>query len=179
MLGNIIDFFKAVPPPHALISWFSFLFILMRIGVMIIDSYKEKKAIENSINDIYWYREVIIPYCLEPLKEFIISQSSDFSLLSSNLNKGDCREYFEKFKKEQGIVINKMLVTKAVDQDIYSTVQNQLEKLEDDIATYFAKEAFNDNSLETLKKTEVETSFHQAFCDIVKKFREEHHSLFK
>jgi len=173
-----MDFFNTVAPPP-IVLWISLVLLLMRIGVIINNLFKEKKNTENSINDTFWYREVIIPYCLEPLKDFIISQSDTFSLLSSESEIDEYEKYLHAFKKEQGVVINKMTVTRAVNQDIYPFVQAQLEVLEDEIAQYCGKKAINYINEKDLGKADVETKFHQTLCNIIKEFRVKHHSLFK
>lgn len=177
MFDDFIQFFSKQPP--AWTAWLTIAFVFIRIAFMLKDYFKEKKDAKNSIDDLFWYREVIIPYSLNPIKEFIVSQLNSFSLISDSSAPDDYKAYLDQFKREQGVVIKKVIVTEAVNQNIYPFVQEKLELLEDDIALYCGKKAIGHVSNIDMQKSDVETSFNQVFCEIVKKFRNQHHSLFK
>jgi len=164
--------------PPAFTLWVALVLGLMRIGQIINDSFEKKKSEQKSIDDLFWYREIVIPYCLFPIKEFIEEQSNDLLLLTDSSPASDYEKYLNNFQYKQGIVNRRIVVTGAVNQKMSPFVNEKLEKLEDDIAIYCSKKVIKYTNGKTLDRSDVDARFHETFRDVVKEFRENHHSLF-
>ena len=101
---------------------------------------RENRGIDrlNQIRGDFVSKSIILPVCIEPLKEFILEQSEKLKKLHSGetpighgLAEKKYNEYLREFKQNKEILINKFLVIGSFCHKTYIEISNILDEIDD------------------------------------------------
>ena len=95
------------------------------------------------IKQEYWTKTILVPVCLEPLRDFVITSSKELSDLEKT--KADClvplkrmayENFMDKFKLDKDSLLNGFMVIHTFSPSIYKTIADLIDELEDDVIAH-------------------------------------------
>jgi len=95
---------------------------------------------QADLTNTFWTGPLLIPLCIEPLKDFIITNEKSLKDLSENSDGmvDSHKNYINKFRKEINDISIRMTLISSLDQEAYSKIKNSSEELDDMVTRYCA-----------------------------------------
>jgi len=166
------------------VAFFTFIW---RIYAFIVGRRDRSYERNISIEDEYWYRGVILPTCLEPLLLFVLDQSDKLQHLNNRFSvgsdsKGDeYKSYLEQFQKEKRSLVNRSIVLEVISSDVYSSVAQLFDDLEDAVTEHCAISSLGSDSVDDTRYEKyivTEERFFTFLRDVYQIFVDQHRQIF-
>ncbi len=140
MADNIIGWLNSTPP--AGVIWITISVVVFRLvwdlGRSIYNRLENRKLRLRSIEDEYWYRNQLLPLCLQPLIEFTNDTSENLTVLAAKFapkNKRDRRgaylDYLVDRIESKNLLLSRFRVLEVLNVDVYAPVSEQLDFIEE------------------------------------------------
>lgn len=126
------------------------IFGAINIGLFFWHRYVEKKLRRVTLKDNFWFRTIVLPTVIQPLKEFSEEQTKSLNELWKDVpidqnHRDACAIYVNKFQSELDVITCKCYVLTVHSEELYHDVVKILDQLEDDVLQFFSPETKNKN----------------------------------
>ena len=119
------------------VAWLALLVSILAIAWTVwneLTSYRRRQA------DEYWYRGIFSPNCVEPLVSFLNHHIAALQEIDvSRATAEDTRRVCEEFSKKKEELLARLWVSRLFSADYYDIACEQLDGIEDAMATKFAR----------------------------------------
>ena len=136
----------------------SFVTLAWKVMEFIIARKDRNKDRNLSIEDEFWFRQVLLPICIQPLQKFALTQAEEINALESKSKKqglkdknGPYRDFLKLFKHEKNTLLSQFMVLGPISQELYRSVTETLDDLEDYVTEYCA---FNSLGKDVISETQ-------------------------
>jgi hypothetical protein len=172
------------PPPGVL--WATAIVALLNVVWSILSFYLKRsddiRERQRAMLDDFWFRTIIAPSFIEPLREFAEKFTKELGVLDSMGfgNERDKREQYDTFvdgfDSERTSLLHRSLILRLVGQDLYNEVTKKIDELEDIVVHHCAARVLEPGIVteKYMRKTSAEGAFFECYELIVRAIREFH-----
>lgn len=162
--GNYIDSSLIISIFALIISIATFIWRLYDAKIKYDENIKHKNSI---LIHEHWTQAIVVPHCLEPLREFIFSTIKQLRKFDTPADTTDIRDFLNENNDTLREIGRSWLATSAVDQNASTAIQQQLDSIQDNISDYLGG-TFKQN--EQQRKIALQNSIqemHKVFIKII------------
>ncbi len=152
-----LEMLSFLPPPP---PWLIWLTALVAFGTLIwrmYTFYVDRSDLKTE-RDEYWYRNVVIPICIEPLVKFIEELTANLRKLETETKEvkqpkrsTTYKIFLKTFKAQKDSVINRFLVLISAEAVIYQRISNALDEIEDIVTQHCAINSLGEDLVDDTK----------------------------
>jgi len=147
---GVFDFVSESPPPG--IVWITVLIaastLLWNAGVFAVGRLDQSRQRRRSIEDEYWFRTVVSPFCVDSLVQLVDQSSKELGSFERAAPLGERNAlytgFLTSFRGRKNAVLSRFLLVAAFDSSVYGGVSEKIDDMEDVITQHCALHALED-----------------------------------
>lgn len=129
-----------IPPPPNILLWAAIFGVALRLLAWLWGLWQRYSDRKQSIVDEFWYRTIILPVCWQPLIDLVSGYARRLQELDnggpSGITAAHLRNVALDFGAEKNLLLGRFLLLTTFNEEIYSSIVDELDSLEDEITEY-------------------------------------------